>query len=384
VVLRSTTDSLIFVVDDDPGSLRLTEQVLTAAGYWNVHAYSAAGEALEAFDVTKVDLVISDLHMPEVTGLNLITDIRREVEDGTFLPILVITADGTTETKRKALLLGASDLITKPIDIVEMTIRVGHLLDLRALHRESAEGRDRLEAEVAERTAELEMAMDKLSGLMRAREIFIASVSHELRTPLTAVLGFAKEIADDGNQFPREEMVAMAGIISTQAADLSAIIDDMLVTAKSNIGAVHVVDEPIDLGRELNAVLEALPKVDRQRIVVTGGDLVVRGDHLRVRQIIRNLLANALRHGGPHITVDLDESTTRGFLTVIDDGDGVPDSYAERLFDPYFHRPGQDGRTETMGLGLTVCKFLAHLMNGEVELTDHPDGTAFRVSLPSV
>jgi signal transduction histidine kinase len=126
-------------------------------------------------------------------------------------------------------------------------------------------------------------------------------------------------------------MVAMAGIISTQAADLSAIIDDMLVTAKSNIGAVHVVNEPIDLGRELNAVLEALPRVDRQRIAVTGGDLVVRGDLLRVRQIIRNLLANAFRHGGPNVTVDLDRSTSRGYLTVIDDGDGVPDTYAEAI-----------------------------------------------------
>ncbi|MGH8925126.1 MAG: sensor histidine kinase [Acidimicrobiia bacterium] len=110
---------------------------------------------------------------------------------------------------------------------------------------------------------------------------------------------------------------------------------------------------------------------------------MVQGDHLRVRQILRNLITNALRHGGDVIRVELGTSAGTGTITVIDDGPGVPPESLDRLFEPYHHGRGDAGQPASIGLGLTVSRFLARLMEGDIRLVPHPDGTAFELSLPA-
>ncbi len=197
--------------------------------------------------------------MPEIDGFHLLKKIRETVPDDEFFPVLVVTADATTETRRKALMLGADDFLTKPIDVVEMTLRVKHLLQLRTLHIALSDSRHELASEVEEKTSELKTAMQRLENLVKAKDVFIASVSHELRTPLTAVLGFANELACNTDDLSREEVAGAAQIIAEQAADLSAIIDDLLVAARSDINAVQVLKEEVDLTKELNAVVLGIP-----------------------------------------------------------------------------------------------------------------------------
>jgi putative two-component system response regulator len=202
---------VVLVVADDPGSLRLSEQNLLAAGYWNLRLLSDPGQVMEFVDPLMVDLVICDLQLPELDVLHLLKQIRDTVHAGEFLPVLVVTADASTETKHKALRLGADDFLATPIDVVEMALRVKHLLELRTLHSALSASRQKLESEVAERTSDLEAAMEHLGSLVEAKDMFIASVSHELRTPLTAVLGFANELAANPDDFSREEMARTAG-----------------------------------------------------------------------------------------------------------------------------------------------------------------------------
>jgi len=382
--MKARTDSLVLVVDDDPASLRLSERILLGAGYWNLQLFSDPRDVLAAFDPVKVDLVISDLQMPEIDGLHLLRQLREAIGDEEFLPILVVTADATPETKRAALMLGADDFLTKPIDIEEMSLRVKHLLELRSLHSALANAKNNLEALVAERTAELETALQRLETLVNTKDVFVASVSHELRTPLTAVLGFAEELKNGAHDFTHEDITAMAGVIASQAADLSAIIDDLLVAARSDINAVKVVREEFDLQVEIAAVVASLTESDRSRVHVPDTGLIVQGDRLRARQIIRNLVTNALRHGGPLVWVEFDATPETGRLTVVDDGPGIPDDAVQRLFEPYFHGQGDTAQPASMGLGLTVSRFLAHLMGGDLNLVPHPGGTAFQLALPRV
>jgi signal transduction histidine kinase len=371
----------VVVVADDPGSLRLSEQNLLAAGYWNLRLLTDPGQIMGLLQPLTVDLVICDVQMPDIEGV--LKQIRDTVPADEYLPVLVVTADAGTETKHKALRLGADDFLAKPIDVVEMALRVKHLLELRILHSALSVARSELESEVEERTRELETAMEHLGNLVKAKDLFIASVSHELRTPLTAVLGFAEELARNHNGFSRDEMAGTARMIAAQAADLSAIIDDLLVAARSDINTVHVLVEVVDLSSEISTVLQGFHENDRMRVQFPTGQLRVRADHLRVRQILRNLINNALRHGGRDISLELCIGAELGTITVIDDGPGLPAETLERLFEPYFHGQGDSGQPGSIGLGLSVSRFLARLMNGDIRVVTRPEGTAFELSLPA-
>lgn len=376
-------NSLVVVVDGDPVSLDTSERILHAAGYTNVRSCLTPGEALEVIENEEIDLLVADLQMPEIDGLNLLTRLQASVPEDGFVPVLIVTSDDGLQTRRNALALGADDFLTKPIDVVEMTLRVQHLLRMRKMHVELSNTRDGLEFEVIARTEELRSAMERLEDLVRAKDIFIASVSHELRTPLTAVLGFAWELASESSRLTPEEVTSSARIIAEQATDLSAIIEDLLVAARTDIQAVTVLSEEVAIVDEIHAVIRVMNLADQSRISPFEGQLLVRADHLRVRQILRNLLNNAVRHGGPNIHIELGSQDGVSTVTVLDDGPGIPPEFQAGMFEPYFHGVGDPGQPASIGLGLAVSRFLARLMEGEVDFVPQPTGTGVRLSLPA-
>lgn len=382
--LSQIQESLVVVVDHDPASLDLSERILHAAGYTNVKACLSPGEALRVIEHEEIDLLVADFHMPEIDGLNLLTRLKASVPEDGFVPVLIVTSDDGQQTRRNALALGADDFLTKPIDVVEMTLRVRHLLRMRKMHVQLSNTRDGLEVEVIARTEELRTAMARLEDLVRAKDIFIASVSHELRTPLTAVLGFASELASESSRLTPDEVAASARIIAEQATDLSAIIEDLLVAARRDIQAVSVLSEEVAIVDEIHAVIRVMNPADQARIGPVEGELLVRADHLRVRQILRNLLNNAVRHGGPHIEIKLGAWDGFSTVTVLDDGAGIPPEFQAGMFEPYFHGVGDPGQPASIGLGLAVSRFLARLMEGEVDFVPQATGTGIRLSLPAV
>jgi signal transduction histidine kinase len=333
-------------------------------------------EALEAMDELNVDLVICDFATPCIDGLHLLRLIRDTVSEGDFIPMLALSGDAKPGTRDEVMTLGADAFLTKPVDSVEMILWVEHLLELRAIRRSSSH------PELASgRGVDRATAMQRLENVFRAREVFIASVSHELRTPLTAVLGYASELADKAALLSRDEVSAAARVIAEQATDLSAIIDDLLVATRSDINTVEALDQKVDLVEELRAVVQGISGTGRSRIRMPTGGLVVKGDRLRVRQILRNLITNALRHGGNVVTVQLGSASGMGTVSVIDDGPGVPPEALDRLFEPYFHGRDDSGTPAALGLGLSVSRFLARLMGGDLRLVPSQGGTAFELSL---
>ncbi|MEX0700188.1 MAG: hybrid sensor histidine kinase/response regulator [Acidimicrobiia bacterium] len=372
----------IWVIDDDPQSLLLVQQILRLAGHQNVRVFSRVTEMLKLFDPVAVDLVIQDLHMPSVDGFELLRDLRQRVPEGMFLPILVVTGDSEMESRRESLSLGATDFLTKPFDVTELTLRVSHLLEIRSLHSALRQSQSQLEADVEKRTEELADANVRLENLLQTKDVFLASVSHELRTPLTSVLGFAELLADRMREQSDVEAADLAEVVAGQAKEMAAIIEDLLVAARSDGNLVNVLSERVDLGVELHAVVSALPAASRDRITLPYGDAQALGDHLRVRQVLRNLLTNAVKYGGPSIWVEIWEGANVTGLRVVDDGAGIPEDAVEHLFEPYFHGAGDPNQPSTLGLGLTVSRLLARLMGGDLDLRPHHMGTCFQVSLP--
>lgn len=215
---------------------------------------------------------------------------------------------------------------------------------------------------------------DAMHDLIRAKDEFIASISHELRTPLTAVVGLTSEMMAGGLEgSEKDELIEL---VAGQATEMSHIIDDLLVAARTEMGTVAVAMGDIDLIEQLNAAvgsvginLEATP--DRLPRAI--------GDGPRVRQILRNLLTNVERYGGAHRRVLGGIDRSRVWLEIRDDGEGVADEESEKIFEPY--SSAHSGVASSVGLGLSVARQLAELMGGS--LTYRRDGaeSVFRLEL---
>ncbi len=205
-----------------------------------------------------------------------------------------------------------------------------------------------------------------LEESVEANNHLVASVSHEIRTPLTAVLGFIKLLAEDRAALSDAEQAEMLQLVSEQAMDLSHLVEDLLAAARSGADALEVAEVQVNVRAEVAQVLEAWTDPAVDRITVEGGSARAIGEPARVRQILRNLVSNALRYGGDNIGVELRKDATNVYAMVWDDGDAIPVHQRERIFERYTRGAAEPTRPDSIGLGLPVSRDLARLMGGDL------------------
>jgi putative two-component system response regulator len=148
--------SRILVLDDEPANVLLLERLLEQLGYNNVESFTNPEEALPRILNQNVDLVMLDIQMPGTSGFDILEKIRESKQENEFRPVMILTADATSSTKRKALALGADDFLTKPFEAYEVALRVKNLLRTRLMYKELTLENDLLEQRVLARTKELE------------------------------------------------------------------------------------------------------------------------------------------------------------------------------------------------------------------------------------
>jgi putative two-component system response regulator len=169
-------DARILIIDDEPVNTVLLGRILAAAGYRDVTATTDPHEAIAWFQEAVAspapfDLVCTDLHMPGLSGLDVMAALARATLPGDFVPVVVLTADVTPEAEQEALARGARDFVTKPFRPTQIRLRIENLLRTRTLHRQLLDHNERLEILVRERTIELEAArLDILDRLAAAAE----------------------------------------------------------------------------------------------------------------------------------------------------------------------------------------------------------------------
>lgn len=160
----------ILVVDDERANVRLLELLLGRAGYTNVRATTKPHEALRLAMLHPPDIVLLDLHMPDLSGVDLIHQFRK-LDPLSYPLVVVLTGDDTKKAKADALSAGAKDFITKPFDTAEVLLRIRNLADVRLMHKQLQRSNQDLERKVKERTAQLEAArLDVLDRLAMAAE----------------------------------------------------------------------------------------------------------------------------------------------------------------------------------------------------------------------
>ena len=231
---------------------------------------------------------------------------------------------------------------------------------------------------------------ERARELMRLRDEFVATVSHELRTPLTSIMGYLELISDDSFAARTPEQETFLGVVQRNAERLMRLVSDLLLVAEAKDRKLDLDLHDVDL-RELvtECVQAAKPAADAKQIVLTvdhGATGHLRGDPLRLAQLMDNLVSNAIKftpHGG-RVSVKTGSRDGHAVLEVTDSGGGISSVDQTQLFNPFFRtRSATAQAIAGTGLGLTITKAIVDAHKGTIEVRSAVGrGTTFNVALP--
>jgi len=232
------------------------------------------------------------------------------------------------------------------------------------------------------RTREMNERLELARLQDEGKDRFLATVSHELRTPLTVVVGGASEVESQWETLTVDERNELLGMVSDQAQEASNLVEDLLVVARSEYGNVKIAMAETRLQRHLSYAVSSMPLDRDGTLTITDEDPLVYADGTRLRQILRNLVQNAVTHGGPNISIEVSQADGMVHVSVSDDGTELPPADCERIFEPYARSDGAEvNAAQGIGIGLYVSRLLAQVMDGELVCMREDDRTVFRLSL---
>ena len=226
----------------------------------------------------------------------------------------------------------------------------------------------------------------ELRASNESKERLLASVSHEIRTPLTAIVGLSEEINASRTSLGEEELDELNGIIAVQSRELAELVEDLLVASRADFGNLSIKPELIDLREQAERVLDGVRESHPtgKTLVPEGDGVVAWADPLRVRQIIRNLLTNAIKYGGNSVVVAVREHGGSAQVVVADDGPGVPVHESDLIFERYYRSAESPTQPGSVGIGLAVSRQLAEMMGGTLDYVPTKPQSRFELSLPLI
>ena len=287
---------------------------------------------------------------------------------------------------------GLALLIAAILGSAAATVHARRIRRLERAANRIAEGRfdrpvvDDGEDELGELAAAFERMRVQLAQLDTARKEFVANASHELRTPLFSLAGFLELMSDE--DLDEETRAGFLVTTREQVDRLTRLSADLLDLSRMDAGRLRVESEEVVLAEVARALVEEL-----QPIAEGAGHLLsldtephawALADEERVLQIGRALLANAIAHTPPgtEIVLRTGRQDSTALLSVSDDGPGIPEEHAERIFDRFYRIEGP--HASGSGLGLAIARELAERMHGTVELSKNDGRTTFTLVLPAV
>jgi signal transduction histidine kinase len=234
-----------------------------------------------------------------------------------------------------------------------------------------------------QKQGDLERRLAAERTLGKAKDDFVANASHELRTPLTSIYGLALLLEEDPAFDQSETAPELLDMIISETSDLSRMVEDLLTTARLDAGALHYTFENVAVLEEIDEVVGPMSRAGAE-ITVDCEPGIVRCDRLRLRQVLRNLLSNARKYGGPELRVEGHAEEGKFVFAVVDDGDGIPPEIRDRLFQRYIHKGTQPMILGSVGLGLSIVKALTEGMGGSIHYERRDGHTRFVFAMPLV
>ena len=360
---------LILVVDDAPKNLQVVGAMLDDVGYATTFATSGK-QALERVQTAKPDLILLDLMMPEMDGLEVCKQLKANLEHRD-IPVIFLTASHEEEHLLQAFELGVVDYVTKPFKALELMARVKTHLELKST-------RDKLQRTMTELVVTRDAAMEAA----RAKAQFLATMSHEIRTPMNGVLGMTELLLKTDLNHQQIDFVQT---LKASGEGLLMIINDILDFSKLEAGEMRLesvefeVKSIVDNVIKLFAPQGAAKGVELSYIIAPDVPEKLLGDGYRLRQIISNMIGNAIKftdRGEVVIEVEMYQDLARTnrdkdkislSFSVRDTGIGIAPESQEKLFQSFSQvDTSMTRKYGGTGLGLAICKQLVQLMGGSL------------------
>jgi signal transduction histidine kinase len=369
---RSLGECTLLLVDDEAPNLELLEEFLGGQGLGRLVRTTDAREAIPLFDAHTPDIVLLDLHMPHVSGFEVMQQIRARTRADDFVPILVLTADASRSTRARALADGANDFLTKPLDAIEVRLRVRNLLNTRLLHLEQRRAREAAEAATA------------------ARDRVLSVVAHDLRNPLAAIAMDAEMVRYLLSRTEHPEQYDGLARIEQVAHRMHGMIEDLLDVSRLERGTFAVrpsPTQPRDVLAEAEGMLHPLARAKGVALVFEGPDELptIAADSGRVMQVLSNLVGNALDFtpAGGCVRVTWEPEETCLIVRVADTGTGIPAEQLPLVFAEFWQ--GTSARRRSgVGLGLVITRAIVEAHGGRIGVESSVGaGTTVTFTLPA-
>lgn len=211
----------------------------------------------------------------------------------------------------------------------------------------------------------------------------IGMLGHDVRAPLSVILGYLEELEDSWSTTSEEERRDHVATVHRAAVRLRSLVDDILALATVDAGTIVPRSELVDLGDLVRQAVDELPTRSGITLALGGDSVLVRCDGFHLRQVVANLVSNALRHGAPPVTVSVTADQASATVTVADEGPGVPEDFVPRLFER-FARGSDKLKAGSTGFGLYIAARLAQVNQGSLRYEPGPDGRGahFILTLP--
>lgn len=373
----SQNPTRVLLVDDDP-DLGVSTQALLKPDGIELAVARSVEEATARLASEPVDLILLDIGLPTPEqGFGLLNAIRANPTHADT-PVVMLTAWSRSEDKVRALDQGATDYLTKPFDGAELRARVRCALRTKSL-----------QSELAQLNVDLQSARDQAQGEAKAKAGLLAFKSHEIRSFMNGILPNAGFLAGTHLTDEQRDYVET---IRQSSENILTIVNDILDFSRIESGKLELEAQPFDLRQCVEDTLDTLaPKAGEKRLdlsylMADGVPVRVIGDVTRLRQILVNLIGNAVKFTSKgEVAVDvLSTGVDRVQFSVRDTGIGIPQDKQGRLFNPFCQADAATSREYGgTGLGLSISRRLVDLMGGRMWLeSEFGQGTTLHFELP--
>ena len=378
-------ESRILVVDDEKEIRGFLSRALTRMGGFQVELAESAEGALQKIEKEPFDLVLTDLKMPKMDGLQLISEIAKSKPETLTI---MMTGHGTIDSALTAMKRGASDYLMKPLNLDELIVRIRKVLDEKQRFVRLRDFADRLEK-----------ANQELRRIDGMKSEFVSVASHELRTPLAAIKNAVQLVLKGTAGKINENQEKFLSMAERNINRLTNILNDLLNLSRIESGKIELKFENIELKGIIELMASSLrPHADGKSIKI---DVEINeqlpgvyGDSEKIEQILTNLIGNAIKFTpeGGRILMTAQPLTHDGkgghgdrvAVSVKDTGIGIPPEHLDAIFEKFHQVEGSLQRSVSgTGLGLAITKGLVEAQQGKIWVeSEVGKGSTFTFTLP--
>jgi signal transduction histidine kinase len=387
----------VLIIDDEEDHIILIARILENAGGYNIQSASTLDQTFALLKKIKPDIILADFKLPDGDARSVITEYAQNI------PVIVMTSFGNEQLAVEMIKAGALDYLVKTPEnfnnicwYIERSLREWQTLCERkkaekALQK-SNEQLSKVNKELMNTIEELKISREKAIESDRLKSAFLANMSHEIRTPMNGILGFANLLSD--KDISEEEKASYLEIINNCANQLLVILDDLIDLAKIEANQLAIHKREVNINELMNELFVLFsPKIAEGikfkyvPVSDTNGDIIVLTDHVRLKQILSNLINNAIKftkQGSIQYGYSIKENELEFYVK--DTGLGISPEKQKIIFQRFVQAEASENRTfGGTGLGLTISKALVEMLGGTIWVESTPGkGSCFYFTIPGI